>query len=65
MTDAPQLEEQVLAALERALAEGQLEAAEHLLRALEALCGDALPGSVLANAYLAVARDLAPGCSCD
>ena len=58
MPDAPQLEEQVLAALERSLAEGRLEAAEHLLRALEALCGDASPGSVLAEAYLVVARDL-------
>ncbi|SDE28507.1 hypothetical protein [Belnapia rosea] len=60
MTDAPQLEEQVLAALERALAEGHLKAAEHLLHALEALCGDALPGSVLADTYLSVTRDLAP-----
>ncbi|TDH62326.1 hypothetical protein E2C06_12000 [Dankookia rubra] len=61
MSDASQLEDQVAAALERAVAEGELEAAEHLLRALEALCGDASPGSVLADAYFALARDLAPG----
>lgn len=64
MPDAPQLEDQVVAALERALTEGELEAAEHLLRALEALCEDASPGSVLPDAYSAVARDLAPGRSC-
>ena len=39
MPKGPHLEDQVLAALERALAEGRTEAAEHLLRALEALCG--------------------------
>ncbi|WP_149536698.1 hypothetical protein [Siccirubricoccus phaeus] len=54
------LEEQILAALERALAEGQAEAAEHLLRALEALCSDASPGSVLAEAYLTSVGARAP-----
>jgi len=54
------LEEQILAVLRRALAEGQAEAAEHLLRALEALCGDASPGTpLLADAYLTAAGDRA------
>ena len=61
MPPSPSLEEQVLAALERALAEGRSEAAEHLLRALEALCGDASPGSVLADAYLTATGERAPG----
>jgi hypothetical protein len=52
MPPHPNLEEQILAALERALAEGRSDTAEHLLRALEALCGDASPGSPLADAYL-------------
>lgn len=56
MPSSPSLEEQILAALKRALAEGRAEAAEHLLRALEALCGDASPGTLLANAYLTVAE---------
>lgn len=46
------LEDRILAALELALAEGRTEAAEHLLRALEALCSDVSPGSLLADAYL-------------
>ena len=54
------LEEQILAALERALAEGRSDTAEHLLRALEALCGDASPGSVLAEAYLTAVGARAP-----
>ncbi|TDH62091.1 hypothetical protein E2C06_12955 [Dankookia rubra] len=57
----PNLEEQILAALERALEEGQTEAAEHLLRALEALCSDASAGSVLADAYFAAVGAHAPG----
>jgi hypothetical protein len=61
MPDAPQLEDQVLAALERALRERREDVAEHLLRALEALCEDASPGSPLADAYLAV---VAPRGSC-
>jgi len=55
MPDAPLLEDQVLAALERALRERREDVAEHLLRALEALCPDAAPGSPLGEAYLAVA----------
>ena len=55
MPEGPDLDAQVLAALERALAEGQFEVAEHLLRALEALCPDAALGSPLGEAYLAVA----------
>jgi hypothetical protein len=54
------LEDQVLAALRHALAEERLETAEHLLRALEALSPEALPGSPLAAAYLAVARKQEP-----
>ena len=54
------LEEQILAALERALAEGRSDAAEHLLRALEALCGDAMSGSPLADAYLTATGERAP-----
>jgi hypothetical protein len=49
------LDEQILAVLERALAEGRSEAAEHLLRALEVLCREASPGSPLADAYLTIA----------
>lgn len=61
MPPPPSLEEQILAALERALADGQAEAAEYLLCALEALCGDAPPGSVLADAYLTAAGERVPG----
>jgi hypothetical protein len=61
MPDTPQLEDEVLAALERALRERRHDVAEHLLRALEALCGDASPGSPLADAYLTAAGELAPG----
>ncbi|MCB4824864.1 hypothetical protein [Roseicella aerolata] len=60
MPSPPSLEEQILAALEQALAEGRSDAAEHLLRALEALCGDASPGTPLADAYLTVAGERAP-----
>lgn len=51
MPDAPQLEDEVLAALKRAIRERREDAAEHLLRALEALCEDASPGTPLASAY--------------
>lgn len=54
------LEEQVLTVLERALAEGRSEAAEHLLRALEALCGGAPPGTPLADAHPTAAGERAP-----
>ncbi|WP_149536711.1 hypothetical protein [Siccirubricoccus phaeus] len=60
MPSPPSLEEQILAALERALAEGRSEVAEHLLRALEALCGDASPGTPLADACLAAIGARAP-----
>ena len=40
MPEAPQLEDQVLAALERALQEKRSDVAEHLLRAIEVLCAD-------------------------
>lgn len=60
MPERPDLEDQILAALERALAEDRLEVVEHLLGALEALCEHAPPGSVLAGAYLAGDRKLAP-----
>lgn len=53
----PNLEEQILAVLIRALKEGRAEAAEHLLRALEALCVEAVPGTPLADAYLAAAGE--------
>ncbi len=46
------LEQRILVALTQALAEHQSEAAEHLLRALEALSEDAVPGSPLADAHL-------------
>ncbi|MDN3563549.1 hypothetical protein ACFQY5_33290 [Paeniroseomonas aquatica] len=45
------LEKQIIAALRQALAENQLEVAEHLLRAIEALCSDATLGTALAEAY--------------
>lgn len=57
MPPRPSLEEQILAALEQALEEGQVKASEHLLSALEALCVDAPPGSVLADAYLTAAGE--------
>jgi hypothetical protein len=48
------LEEQIAAAFQRALAERQTDAAEHLLQALEALCDDAVPDTPLAEAYFAM-----------
>lgn len=60
MPPPPNLEEQIQAALERALAEGQAGAAEYLLRALEALCGNASPGSLLADSYLTAVGARAP-----
>jgi hypothetical protein len=60
MPDAPHLEEKVLAAVDQALCEQRLDVAEHLLRALEALCGEAVPGSSLVDAYLAVAETSVP-----
>lgn len=60
MPEGSHLEDQILAALERALAEGRLEAAEHLLRALEALCEDGLPGASLAVAHLVASEEGVP-----
>lgn len=54
------LERQILDAFIRAYAEGRLEAAEHLLRSLEALQKDFLPGSELDEAYLIVCREVRP-----
>jgi hypothetical protein len=58
----PRLENLVLAAFRRAEAEGRGDAAEHLMRALEALCAgpDAAPGSALAEAYRDLAREGPP-----
>ena len=60
MSDLRELESQVLAALDLALAEGHIDAAEHLLRALEALCADASAGSPLAEGYLMLVGRVAP-----
>jgi hypothetical protein len=56
MARGPSLEEQILAALRRALADGRTNVAEHLLEALEALCSDADPDSPLGEAYLAAIK---------
>lgn len=61
MLNAPQLEDQVLAVLERALQERRLDVAEHLLRAMEVLCVDLSPGSPLTDAYSCVAQQPVPG----
>jgi len=52
----PVLETRILSALRQAVAGNQLEAAEHLLRALEALQTDCLPGTPLADAYLTISE---------
>lgn len=57
MRHSPRLEDQILAALRLALAEGHLDAAEHLLRAMEVL-REEVPGTALADAYLALAGTL-------
>jgi hypothetical protein len=49
------LENQILVAWERAMAEDRPDVAEHLLRALEVLCGGDLAGSALATAYAMLA----------
>jgi hypothetical protein len=54
------LEEQIAAAFQRALAERQTDAAEHLLEALEALCDDAVPDTPLAEAYFAMVAPRKP-----
>lgn len=50
------LEDQILAAFKRALAEGRLDVAEHLLQALEALQPDPVPGSATAGVYSSIGR---------
>lgn len=55
----PHLEARILAAFEQAMADGEWNAANHLLCALEALSPDALPGSSVAEAYLCVAQEAA------
>ncbi len=49
------LEEQILTAFKRALSEGRMDVAEHLLKALEALDPHPMPGSLVADAYGAIA----------
>lgn len=50
-----ELEQAVLKALRQALAEGEFEAAEHLLRALEVVCSDE-PCAPLNEAYTVLAN---------
>lgn len=59
MPDASQLEDQIVAALRRAVAEERAKVAEHLLRALETLCPEVPPGSPMADAYFVVAGEAA------
>jgi hypothetical protein len=54
------LEDQGLAALRQAMIDGRPDVAEHLLRALEALCPGAPLGLPAAEAYLLLAADEAP-----
>ncbi|MBA3516065.1 MAG: hypothetical protein H0T75_00025 [Rhizobiales bacterium] len=55
MPDRPAaLEDQILTAFKRALAEGRSDVAEHLLRALEALQPHPTQGSSVADAYRAI-----------
>jgi hypothetical protein len=49
------LEDRILVAFNGAMAEKRPDVADHLLRALETLCPEEMPGSSLAEAYLAVA----------
>ena len=59
MSERPRrpLEEQILDAFRQAFEARQLTAAEHLLRALEELEGDARPGTALREAYLMLRPD--------
>lgn len=52
----PSLESRILTAFKQAVAEDQPDVADHLLRALETLCPEAVPGTPLAEAYVSVAR---------
>jgi len=51
----------VLAAFERACREGNLQVAEHLLQALEAMAGDMDDDERVERAYLQVAGSLGKG----
>ncbi len=59
------LEHQVLIALRRAMADGRLDVADHLLCALEVYAAGAVPGSALTEAYLSVAASSAPSTTLD
>lgn len=50
------MEEQVLAAFKQAVAENQLDVADHLLRVLEGLVSDEGVGSSLDDAYILIAE---------
>jgi hypothetical protein len=53
---SPPLESRIFAAFEQAIAEGRLDVAEHLLRALEVLATARTPEALLDRAYLRIAR---------
>ena len=56
---ANRLDDQILAAFEQAVAEGEIEVAEHLLKAVETLAAQDRAGDAdraLGEAYLVVAR---------
>ncbi|HYG90494.1 MAG TPA: hypothetical protein VD978_30020 [Azospirillum sp.] len=55
----PRLETRILAVFEQAVADGEWDAANHLLCALEALSCDAMPGSSVAAAYCNIAQEAA------
>lgn len=48
------LEAAILTAFKQAVADNRLDIAEHLLKALEALEPNCMPGSSLADAYLSI-----------
>lgn len=49
------MESRIFAAFEQAIAEGRLDVAEHLLRALEVLATARTPEALLDRAYLRIA----------
>lgn len=55
------LGDDVLAAFERACREGNLQVAEHLLQALEAMAGDMDDDDLVERAYLQVVGSLGKG----
>jgi len=59
------LQGRILIALRQAMAEGRLDVADHLLRAIEVIAKGPVAGSVLAEAYLAVATSPAPSANPD